>query len=253
MALAARLSFSYPPQKNADPLVRPTAPAHEPERVCATWSWPACWAASPPSSGWPSSLRKKARMPRLLELFSGTGSIGRAFEAEGWEVVSVDLDPKFRPTVCCDVMQLDEHSLGSFDMVWSSPVCTEYSRALSRRPRDLAAGDRLVLRTLEIIGALRPRFWAMENPQTGLLKTRAFMQGLPYSDVCYCKYGFKYKKATRIWHNLPSAAVRRDRSRRQQSIKQHVLRVLQGALDKEWGQSSCSRPPSSKCSSPATQ
>ena len=38
-------------------------------------------------------------MPRLLELFSGTGSIGRAFEAEGWEVVSVDLDPKFRPTV----------------------------------------------------------------------------------------------------------------------------------------------------------
>ena len=142
-------------------------------------------------------------MPRLLELFSGTGSIGRAFEAEGWEVVSVDLDPKFRPTVCCDVMQLDERSLGSFDMVWASPVCTEYSRALSRRPRDLAAGDRLVLRALEIIGNLQPRFWAMENPQTGLLKTRAFMQGLPYSDVCYCKYGFKYKKATRIWHNLP--------------------------------------------------
>ncbi|CAE7615840.1 unnamed protein product, partial [Symbiodinium pilosum] len=52
-----------------------------------------------------------------------------------------------------------------------------------RRPRDLAAGDRLVLRALEIIGNLRPRFWAMENPQTGLLKTRAFMQGLPYSDV----------------------------------------------------------------------
>ena len=112
---------------------------------------------------------EKARTPRLLELFSGTGSIGRAFEAEGWEVASVDLDPRFRPTVCCDVMQPDERSLGSFDMVWASPVCTEYSRALSRRPRDLATGDRLVLRTLEIIGNLRPRWWAMENPQTGLL------------------------------------------------------------------------------------
>ena len=109
----------------------------------------------------------------------------------------MDLDPKFRPTVCCDVMQLDERSLGSFDCV------TQYSHALSRRPRDLAAGDRLVLRTLEIIGNLRPRWWAMENPQTGLLKTRPFMQGLRYSDVCYCKYGFRYKKATRIWHNLP--------------------------------------------------
>ena len=100
----------------------------------------------------------------------------------------MDLDPKFRPTVRGDVMQLDERSLGSFDMVWPGAHGTR---------------DWLVLRTLEIIGNLRPRFWAMKNPQTGLLKTRAFMQELPYSDVCYCKYGFRYKKATRIWHNLP--------------------------------------------------
>ena len=65
-----------------------------------------------------------------------TGSIGRAFEAEGWEVVSVDLDPKFRPTVCCDVMQLDERSLGSFDMVWASPVCTS-TRAPSAGSRGI--------------------------------------------------------------------------------------------------------------------
>ena len=90
-------------------------------------------------------------MPRLLELFSGTGSIGRAFAARGWEVVSVDLDPKFQPTICCDVMELDEAALGHFDFVWASPVCTEYSRALTKRPRNLEAGDRLVLRTLEII------------------------------------------------------------------------------------------------------
>ena len=34
-------------------------------------------------------------MPRrLLELYSGTGSVGRAFAALGWDVVSVDLDPR---------------------------------------------------------------------------------------------------------------------------------------------------------------
>ena len=94
----------------------------------------------------------------------------------------MDLDPKFQPTICCDVMELDEAALGHFDFVWASPVCTEYSRALTKRPRNL---DRL-----EIIENLRPRWWAMENPQTGLLKTRPMVQGLPYSDVCYCKYGF---------------------------------------------------------------
>ena len=134
-------------------------------------------------------------MPRLLELFSGTGSIGRAFAARGWEVVSVAHHLLRRHGI-------GRGGLGHFDFVWASPVCTEYSRALTKRPRNLEAGDRLVLRTLEIIENLRPRWWAMENPQTGLLKTRLMVQGLPYSDVCYCKYGFRYKKATRIWPQL---------------------------------------------------
>ena len=94
-----------------------------------------------------------------------------AFAAGGWAVASVDLDPKFQPTICCDIMELDKTALGHFDMAWASPVCAEYSKPLSRRPRNLEAGHRLVLRTLEIIANLRPRWWAFENPQTGLLKT----------------------------------------------------------------------------------
>ena len=30
---------------------------------------------------------------RLLELFSGTGSVGRVFRSAGWEGLSVDMDP----------------------------------------------------------------------------------------------------------------------------------------------------------------
>ena len=41
----------------------------------------------------------------------------------------------------------------------------------------------------------------MENPQTGLLKTRAVVAGLPWKDVTYCSYGTGYRKLTRVWTN----------------------------------------------------
>ena len=48
------------------------------------------------------------------------------------------------------------------------------------------------------IQELRPRFWALENPATGLLKLRPFMAGLPWQDVSYCTYGYPHRKLTRI-------------------------------------------------------
>ena len=71
-------------------------------------------------------------MPRLLELFCGAKSVGRAFEAAGWEVVSLDIVSKFE--LLCDIRSWDYTTFpGHFDMVWASPVCTEYSRALTTR------------------------------------------------------------------------------------------------------------------------
>ena len=43
----------------------------------------------------------------------------------------------------------------------------------------------------------------MENPQTGYLKTRSVVDGIPWRDVIYCKYGFPYKKQTRLWGFFP--------------------------------------------------
>ena len=54
--------------------------------------------------------------------------------------------------------------------------------------------------------------WVIENPATGLLKTRPFMERLPWVDVTYCKYGTPYRKQTRLWTNMrPAAAARRGR------------------------------------------
>ena len=44
--------------------------------------------------------------------------------------------------------------------------------------------------------------WAIENPATGLLKTRSFMEHLPWLDVTHCQYGTPYRKQTRLWTNV---------------------------------------------------
>ena len=40
---------------------------------------------------------------RLLELFSGTGSVGEGFRERGWEVVSLDSNPKSEADIIIDI------------------------------------------------------------------------------------------------------------------------------------------------------
>ena len=143
-------------------------------------------------------------MPRLLELFAGTGSVGRAFKKLGWEVVSVDIDPKTGASHVVDILLWNYglYARGYYDFVWASPVCQHYSVARTTGPpRDLHAPDRLVQRALDLINYFGCN-WAMENPQSGLLKGRDIVKGLPYVDTSYCKFGYVYRKNTRIWTSL---------------------------------------------------
>ena len=144
---------------------------------------------------------------RLLELFSGTGSVGSAFASVGWEVVSLDSDPKTEATIHGDILTWDytTYPPGHFDAIWASPCCTNYScaRRGAKTPRNLPLADSLVLRSQEIINYFNPRVWFIENPQTGLLKDRPFMLSVPFCDVdycCYCDWG--YRKRTRLWNNV---------------------------------------------------
>ena len=145
---------------------------------------------------------------RFLEVFCGTKSVSRALPPD-WEVVSVDILAKFQPTILADVATWDFESAfppGHFDYIHLSPPCTEFSRALTSRPRRLEEGDILAKRSLEILSYFQPRWWTLENP-VGLLQTRPYMQELlPFRRFCcYCKYNegeHRYRKQTAIWTNL---------------------------------------------------
>ncbi len=144
----------------------------------------------------------------LLELFSGTKSVSKAV-SEVYTCFSLDISSQNDPDIVVDVLNWDykQFSPGYFDVIWASPPCTEYSIAKNAwenrgHPRKLDLADSIVKKTLDIIDYLKPRLWFIENPRTGLLKSRYFMKDLPFYDVTYCRYGFPFKKETRIWSNL---------------------------------------------------
>ncbi len=122
---------------------------------------------------------------------------------EGYEVLSLDIDPKFNPTIVADVLEWDlraAYPVGHFDVVFACPPCDQMSRARTTKQRDMITAERLVARTLEIVRHFRPALWFIENPRGGLMKTLPCMADIPYVDLDYCQVStWGYQKPTRFW------------------------------------------------------
>ncbi len=160
---------------------------------------------------------------KVLELFAGTRSIGKAFEERGHQVFSIEWDKSF-PDISLykDVLQVTAAEIvkkfGRPDVIWASPDCTTYSIAAisHHRKKDAGGGggnlspvsdyakfcDRVNLHVHGLIMALSPAVWFIENPRGGMRKMD-FMSALPRYTVTYCQYGDSRMKPTDIWTNHP--------------------------------------------------
>lgn len=159
---------------------------------------------------------------KVLELFAGTRSIGKAFEAKGHEVYSVEWDKRFENIdLYGDIGELTAEDVlknfGKPDVIWASPDCSSFSiSAISHHRRkneetgnldavsDYAKFcDKVDQHVLDLIKELNPKFWFIENPRGGMRKM-SWMQGLPRYTVSYCKYRDTRMKPTDLWTNHPN-------------------------------------------------
>lgn len=178
---------------------------------------------------------------KALELFAGTRSIGKAFEAAGHEVFSVEWDESFdNIDLYVDILTLTAVDIidkfGLPDVIWASPDCTTFSvAAISRhRRKNPETGhlapiseyakfcDKVDQHTLALIDELQaerkrrgmsPLIFFIENPRGGMRKM-TWMQRLPRYTLTYCKYELnkpvkqRRMKPTDIWTNHPAPAFK---------------------------------------------
>jgi len=171
---------------------------------------------------------------KLLELFSGQGSISATFKENGFEAYRVDWSDKVEAELHADIMKLTVEQIidlcgGVPDVVWASPQCTTYSIATHiHRTRknglepmtEMAAYDDKVNEALwELIDNLLiagTKYYFIENPR-GRMRRMHFVKGARFT-LSYCSYGRKasmkgyehqyINKPTDIWTNHPNPSFK---------------------------------------------
>lgn len=165
---------------------------------------------------------------KVLELFAGTRSIGKAFEKQGHEVYSIEWNKDFDNIDWYeDISKITAQDIidrfGYPDVIWASPDCATFSIAAisHHRRKNPETGnldpisdyakfcDKVDQHVLQLIEELQPKYWFIENPRGGLRKM-TWMQELPRYTLTYCKYetdkpiSERRMKPTDIWTNHPN-------------------------------------------------
>lgn len=149
---------------------------------------------------------------KVLDLFSGLGGWSQSFKERGHEVVTVEIEQKFNPTICKNIMELTKEDFKQwipFDVVLASPPCNCFSIASvyrhwdkeTRRPKDQQTYDSidLVGHTIKLILSVHPMYWILENPR-GMLRN---VLGKPQVTTYYASWGDWKLKPTDLWGVIP--------------------------------------------------
>jgi site-specific DNA-cytosine methylase len=153
----------------------------------------------------------------LLELFKGTGSIGKICKKLKINVISLDLEEKYKPDILTDILNWDYKKLNVIpDLIWASPPCNTFSPlAYPLKERNIKTaeplserallGTKILYKTLEIIKYFKKKnpklIFCIENPK-GMMRQDKNIKKLMIATTTYCSYGDIKRKLTDFFTNF---------------------------------------------------
>jgi len=164
-------------------------------------------------------------MKRILEVFCGNKSISNIFKDNGYEVYTIDIDQRFNPTECIDILDFDYKKFDPnyFDYLHFSPPCQymsqnqqtwigrhkgkgdkKYLFTKEHLENNLLESDKLLYRCVDIINYFTDAKFTIENPHHTKFNSMFSRDIFDYDyTICnYCMYNHQLKKPTIFYNNF---------------------------------------------------
>lgn len=157
---------------------------------------------------------------KIIELFSGSGTLSKEFEKAGHEVFSIDIRKRkevCEPSLRKDILQVSIRDIpfNEVDVIWASPPCDVFSKASGdfhwtkdNQPKTKKCHDHLQIlkKCLALIEKLKPKIFFIENPDGKMKFQREITSFLVRNEgmikkINYSAYGFQLPKPTNLFTN----------------------------------------------------
>lgn len=156
-----------------------------------------------------------------------------------WETLTVDIEPKFNPTICSDIRDLNAKEIENATrlkrfsdyekiIMLMSPPCQRFSTAALRwgwPKKGIKEALHIVGSCLELVAEIAPDEWLLENPR-GFLR---WILGKPRMTVKLSTYGFPTTKPTDLWATFDLPLAPQD-----DWLPQLTEKWANGKLKKRW-------------------
>jgi hypothetical protein len=99
----------------------------------------------------------------MLDICAGLGGASQAMRERGWQVVTLDNDPRFGCDITADLTTWT-YAGPRPDLLWLSPPCTEFARESMPWCKTGQVPDMTLMRAaFRLVQAIQPRYWILEN------------------------------------------------------------------------------------------